>query len=112
MDEFTIGLTVVALGTTMPELAVSLSSACRLETNLLLGNVLGSNISNSLLVLGLAGLFSPVPIPGDFYTLALPVTLVMYATLVSFMYLKRKLNRTTGAILLSIYLAYLVLIMI
>jgi cation:H+ antiporter len=112
VDEFTIGLTVVALGTTMPELAVSLSSACRLETNLLLGNVLGSNISNSLLVLGLAGLFSPVPIPGDFYTLALPVTLVMYATLVSFMYLKRKLNRTTGAILLSIYLAYLVLIMI
>lgn len=112
IDEFTIGLTIVAIGTTMPELAVSISSACRLETNLLLGNVLGSNISNSLLIVGLAGFFSPIVIPGDFYTLALPITLVMYAALVSFMYMKRKLNRTTGAILFAIYLAYLVLILI
>lgn len=112
VDEFTIGLTIVAIGTTMPELAVSISSACRLETNLLLGNVLGSNISNSLLIVGLAGLFSPIGIPGDFYTLALPITLVMYTVLVSFMYKKRKLNRTTGAILFTIYLAYLVLILI
>jgi len=112
VDEFTIGLTIVAIGTTMPELAVSISSACRLETNLLLGNVLGSNISNSLLIVGMAGMFSPIAIPGDFYSLALPITLVMYAALVSFMYLKRKLNRTTGAILFAIYMAYLVLIMI
>ncbi|MHC1709152.1 MAG: calcium/sodium antiporter [Methanomassiliicoccales archaeon] len=112
VDEFTIGLTIVAIGTTMPELAVSISSACRLETNLLLGNVLGSNISNSLLIVGMAGMFSPIAIPGDFYSLALPITLVMYAVLVSFMYLKRKLNRTTGAILFAIYMAYLVLIMI
>lgn len=112
MDEFTIGLTVVALGTTMPELAVSLSSACRLETNLLLGNVLGSNISNTLLIIGLAGLFSPVSVPGDFYLLALPVTLVMYAALVAFMFKKRKLNRTTGAILMSTYIGYLVLVML
>ncbi len=112
VDEFTIGLTIVAIGTTMPELAVSISSACRLETNLLLGNVLGSNISNSLLIVGMAGLFSPIAIPGDFYTLALPITLVMYATLVSFMYMKRKLNRTTGAMLIAIYLAYLVLVLI
>ena len=112
VDEFTIGLTIVAIGTTMPELAVSISSACRLETNLLLGNVLGSNISNSLLIVGMAGLFSPIAIPGDFYTLALPVTLVMYAALVSFMYMKRKLNRTTGVMLIAIYLAYLALILI
>ncbi len=112
VDEFTIGLTIVAIGTTMPELAVSISSACRLETNLLLGNVLGSNISNSLLIVGVAGLFSPIVVPGDFFTLALPITLVMYTALVSFMYMKRKLNRTTGAILFGIYLAYLVLILI
>ncbi len=112
VDEFTIGLTIVAIGTTMPELAVSISSACRLETNLLLGNVLGSNISNSLLIVGMAGLFSPIAIPGDFFILALPITLVMYVALVSFMYQKRKLNRTTGAILFAIYLAYLVLILI
>jgi len=112
VDEFTIGLTIVAIGTTMPEMAVSISSACRLETNMLLGNVLGSNIMNSLLIIGLAGLFSPIAVPGDFYTLALPVTLVMYAALVSFMYMKRKLNRTTGAILMAIYVGYLTLILI
>lgn len=112
VDEFTIGLTIVALGTTTPELAVSLTSACRRETNLLLGNVLGSNISNSLLIIGLAGLFTPVTVPTDFYTLALPITLAMYTVLVLFMYMKRKLNRTTGIMFLSIYVAYLVLLII
>lgn len=112
VDEFTIGLTIVAIGTTMPELAVSISSACRLETNLLLGNVLGSNISNSLLIVGLAGSFSPIVIPGSFFTLALPMTLLMYTALVAFMYKGRKLNRSTGILLMSIYTAYLALVML
>jgi len=112
VDEFTIGLTIVALGTTMPELAVSLTSACRRETNLLLGNVLGSNISNSLLSIGLAGLFTPVTVPMDFFTLALPMTLAMYTVLVLFMFKKRKLNRNTGIMFLGIYAAYLVLLLI
>jgi cation:H+ antiporter len=112
VDEFTIGLTIVALGTTMPELAVSMASACRRETNLLLGNILGSNISNSLLIIGLAGLFTPVIVPADFYTLALPMTLVMYSVLVLFMYMERKLNRTTGIMFMSIYVAYIALLML
>jgi cation:H+ antiporter len=112
VDEFTIGLTIVALGTTMPELAVSISSACRLETNLLLGNVLGSNISNTLLIVGMAGLFSPIAIPGNFYSLALPSTLIIYTALVAFMYKGRKLNRGTGMILMSVYVAYIALIAI
>lgn len=112
VDEFTIGLTIVAMGTTMPELAVSISSACRLETNLLLGNVLGSNISNSLLIVGLAGSFSPVIVPSDFYTLALPMTLLAYIALVAFMYRGRKLNRTTGILLVSVYVAYIALVLI
>lgn len=112
VDEFTIGLTIVAIGTTMPELAVSISSACRLETNLLLGNVLGSNISNSLLIVGLAGSFSPIAVPENFFTLALPMTLIMYAALVAFMYKGRKLNRSTGILLMSIYVAYITLVIL
>jgi len=112
VDEFTIGLTIVAIGTTMPELAVSISSACRLETNLLLGNVLGSNISNSLLIVGMAGLFSPIAVPGNFFTLVLPMTLIMYAALVAFMFRGRKLDRSTGVLLMSVYVAYIVLVMI
>jgi cation:H+ antiporter len=111
VDEFTIGLTIVAIGTTMPELAVSISSACRLETNLLLGNVLGSNISNSLLIVGMAGLFSPIDIPGSFFTMALPTTLLIYTILVAFMYRRRKLNRSTGIILMSVYVGYIALIL-
>jgi cation:H+ antiporter len=112
VDEFTIGLTVVALGTTMPELAVSISSACRLETNLLLGNVLGSNISNSLLIIGMAGLFNPVMVPSNFYTLALPMTLIIYTVLVLFMYTKRRLNRTTGILFVGVYVAYMLLLLV
>jgi len=112
LDEFIIGATIVAIGTSLPELVVCITSLRSGETGLLLGNIMGSNISNTLLIIGLAGTFSPVTVPGDFYTIALPVTLTMYLVLLSFMYLKRKLNRTTGAILLAIYLAYLVVVMI
>ena len=112
VDEFTIGLTIVAIGTTMPELAVSISSACRLETNLLLGNVLGSNIFNSLLIVGLAGAFSPVAVPDDFFTLVLPMTLLIYTALVAFMYRGRKLNRSTGVLLMILYFTYIALVMI
>ena len=107
VDEFIIGLTVVAIGTTMPELAVSLSSACRLEPDLLLGNVLGSNIFNSLFIIGLAGTFSPVSVSSSFYTIIMPFTLVMYLVLIAFMYKGRKLNRATGGMLATIYVAYL-----
>lgn len=112
VDEFTIGLTIVAIGTTMPELAVSISSACRLETNLLLGNVLGSNISNSLLIVGLAGMFSPIAIPANFFTLVLPMTLLTYTVLVAFMYRGRKLDRSTGIVLIGLYVTYIALLLI
>jgi len=112
VDEFVIGATMVAVGTSLPELVVCLTALRRGETGLLIGNILGSNISNSLLIVGLASFFSPIRVPGDFYLIALPITMVMYMALVSFMYLKRRLNRTTGTLLASIYVAYMVLTLI
>ena len=55
-----IGLTVVALGTSLPELAVSISSAIKGSVDLSVGNVIGSNMSNMLLIIGLIALFSPI----------------------------------------------------
>jgi len=112
VDEFIIGATMVAVGTSLPELVVCITSLRRGETDLLLGNIMGSNISNSLLIVGLAGMFSPITMPSDFYILTLPLTFIMYGTLVGFMYMKRKLDRWTGVAFVSVFILYLTLIML
>ncbi|NLX47455.1 MAG: calcium/sodium antiporter [Euryarchaeota archaeon] len=111
VDEFIIGATMVAVGTSLPELVVCVTSLRRGETGLILGNIMGSNISNSLLIVGLAGMFSPITMPGDFYTLALPVTLIIYGVLIGFMYKNRKLDRLTGIALISLFVLYMTLIL-
>lgn len=112
VDEFIIGVTMVAVGTSIPELVVGLTSLRQGETGLLLGNILGSNIYNSLLIVGLAGLFSPILIPNDFYVLVLPATLVMYGILIGFIYTKGKIDRRTSLMLIGVYISYLILLFI
>lgn len=111
VDQFVIGLTVVAIGTSIPELAVSISSACKLESSLLLGTLLGSNISNTFLVLGMASAIAPIGVPVEFYSITLPFTLILYGTLIAFMYRKSRLDRKTSLVLLITYALYIILLM-
>ncbi|MCG7844418.1 MAG: calcium/sodium antiporter [Methanomassiliicoccales archaeon] len=110
VNQFIIGLTVVAVGTSIPELAVSVASACRKDNSLLFGTILGSNISNSFLVLGLASVIAPIGVPTEFYLITLPFTLVLYATLIAFMYRKSVLDRRTSLILMVTYAIYIILL--
>ncbi len=112
VDQFIIGLTVVAVGTSLPELAVSISSACRKDNSLLFGTILGSNISNSLLVLGLASAVGSIGVPAEFYNITLPFTLILYGTLIVFMFMKNSLDRRTSFILLITYALYTILVII
>ena len=101
-----VGLFVVAIGTSMPELVTSIIAALRNESDLALGNVVGSNIFNALFVLPISGLIAPIPIPvggiGD-----LAVSWVFAALLIWFFLVGRaRLGRPAGALFVAAYVAY------
>lgn len=103
-----IGLFVVAVGTSLPELATSIMAAWRRESDLALGNILGSNVFNSLIVLPVSALISDVAIP-DGGVQDLMVSWLLAAVLVPiFFFGSRTLGRTTGLMLLAAYFGYAV----
>lgn len=106
MSPAIIGLFIVALGTSMPELVTSIIAAVRGEPDLALGNVIGSNIFNSLLVLPIGGVIAQIPVPsggvGD-----LVVSWLLAAALIPLFLLGRAfLGRGTGVMLVCVYIAY------
>lgn len=107
VSETVIGLTVVAFGTSLPELAAGAASSARGEPDVAFGNVVGSNIFNILLVLGVAAIVRPVEIAG---LRALDVMLMVGASLaiLPLMWRGWVLNRWEGALLLAGYVAYIV----
>lgn len=103
-----IGLTVVAVGTSLPELVASVIAARRGETGLAVGNVLGSNIVNLGLVLALPATLTPagLPVPGEMLRLDLPLMLVSMVLLVPLALTGRMLTRREGVALLALYLLF------
>lgn len=101
-----IGLTIVAFGTSLPELVTSVIAARKGESDMALGNAIGSNIFNVLLVLGVSASISPIAIsPIAFIDMLILfiVTIIVYIFALS----KRSLNKTEGAIIILIYIAYM-----
>lgn len=106
-----IGLTVVALGTSLPELVTSIVAARKNEVDMALGNVIGSNVFNILFVLGIAGAISPIAfITENIFDIALLVIMSLIVWI--FAWSKQKIERKEGIIMLLIYAAYLVYICI
>ncbi len=108
VPERVIGLTLVALGTSLPELASSLVAALRRETDIILGNVIGSNLFNLLAVLGTAAVVHPIEVPAVGLRLDLLIMLGFSLAVVPLMLLGRRLGRRDGALLLVAYLTYVV----
>jgi cation:H+ antiporter len=106
VPERVIGLTLVALGTSLPELASSLVAALRRETDIILGNVIGSNLFNLLAVLGTAAVVHPIEVPVAGLRLDLLIMLGFALAVVPLMLVGRRLGRRDGALLLAAYLAY------
>lgn len=114
VPEVVIGLTLVAFGTSLPELAASMIAAFRGQSDIAIGNVIGSNIVNLLLILGATSVISPIPIdhPGDFSPYApgmlsfdFPLMLI-FALLVLPFALDRVLNRLESAFFLAVYVSF------
>ena len=106
LSEAVIGLTIVALGTSLPELVTSLAAAWKGHADMALGNVVGSNVFNLLLILGVSATIRPVVVP-EIGRLDLLALAAFSAILLPFAVSRRKLGRTEGAILFAGYLAYM-----
>jgi cation:H+ antiporter len=113
ISDLIIGLTIVAIGTSLPEIAASVASVLKGENDIAIGNVLGSNIFNSLGVIGLAALIHPTVVSPDVLYRDLPVMIGMSILLYMLVYSHKgqaSLSRRSGFFLLSLYLAYLVIL--
>ncbi|NIP71547.1 MAG: calcium/sodium antiporter [Gammaproteobacteria bacterium] len=109
VSELVIGLTIVALGTSLPELATSIMSALKGEHDIAIGNVIGSNMFNLLVVLGLPGLIRPGPVPSAVLERDFPVMIGVTLALFALAYGFRQpghISRPAGAVLLLAFTAY------
>jgi cation:H+ antiporter len=109
VSDLVIGLTVIAIGTSLPELASSLIAARKGEHDIAFGNVVGFNLFNTLAVVGIAGAIEPMTVPPDVLTRDLPVMAVLTVSLFALGYgfrAKGRINRLEGGILLLAFLGY------
>jgi cation:H+ antiporter len=114
VSELVIGLTIIAIGTSLPELATSIIAVAKGERDIAVGNAIGSNILNLLLVLGLTSVVSPtgVPVAGEALSFDIPVMLaVCVACLPSFI-TGSKISRWEGAFFVGYYVAYTIFLVL
>ena len=111
VSENFIGLTIVAIGTSLPELVTSIVAARKNEVDMALGNVIGSNIFNILLILGVAAAISPVTFIME-NIIDIIILIIMSTVVWIFAWTSKKINRKEGIIMLLVYVVYMVYICI
>lgn len=108
VSEAAIGLTVVAIGTSLPELATTVMAALRRHADVAVGNVVGSNLFNVLGVMGVSALFGDLPTPEGFLEFDFWIMLAASLALVPYIFLQRSMTWITGCAFLAAYAAYIV----
>ena len=108
VPQIVIGLTVVAMGTSAPEAAVSISAAISGNADITIGNVVGSNIMNVLLILGLTALIAPIAVDRDAVKVDMPFMLGISLLLLPLGLTGNVVHRWEGVLLLAVFTAYLV----
>jgi cation:H+ antiporter len=108
VSDTVIGLTLVAIGTSLPELATTVMAAIRKQADVALGNVIGSNLFNLAGIIGVASLVAPISVAPEFLTYDLWVMLGVSVLMAPFVFLGWRLGRRWGIVLLALYASYLV----
>lgn len=108
VTELIIGMSVMALGTSLPELAASMVSIWRGEIELSVGNVIGSNIFNIMFVFGLCPIFQEITIDPETLRFQMPVMLLMSFLLLPLIRRRMRLGKSEGALLLSSYVVFII----
>ena len=115
MSEKLVGLTIVAMGTSLPELVTSIVAALKGENDIALGNVLGSNIFNILLIIGFSSTISPITVAANLmidFLYLLAITFFLFALIFIGKGKEKKLTRFEGLILVTLYIGYMIYIII
>lgn len=107
IGETVIGTTIVALGTTLPEIAATLAAAFRREAGVAIGNVIGSNIFNLLAILGITAAIIPLPVTPHLLQFDIWVLLASAAIIIPLAFLRRPIGKIIGSLLTLAYLSYL-----
>ena len=111
VSDTVIGLTLVAIGTSLPELATTIMAALRRQADVALGNVIGSNMFNLLAIVGIATFFGNIPVDPKFLQFDLWVMLGASLLLIPFVFMKQDISRRWGVALSALYLIYLVVVL-
>ncbi len=106
-----VGLTLVAIGTSLPELATTFIAFVRKKAEVVLGNLIGSNIFNLLAIIGITSLISPVPVDPIFIKFDFWVMLGASALIAPFILLNIQFNRLSGFLFVALYISYLTVIL-
>ncbi len=111
ISDTVIGLTLVAVGTSLPELATTVMAALRRQADVALGNVIGSNMFNLLAIIGVASMVAPIPVDPEFLRFDLWVMLGASILLIPFVFLRRDITRAWGMVLTLLYVVYLLIVL-
>ena len=108
VSDLVIGLTVVAIGTSLPELVASVVASWRGQGDIAVGNVVGSNLFNILAVLGIGAMVAPdgIPVPRDALYLDIPIMIAVTFACLPVFFTGCRINRAEGAVLLGYFIAY------
>lgn len=106
MSELLIGLTIVAVGTSLPELVTSFVASKKGENDIAVGNVIGSNIFNIIFILGFSGMINPLSLTSNSWFDVIVMIIAIFMIFI-FALKKGKVNRIEGAIMMVLYIAYL-----
>lgn len=109
MTETLVGLTIVSVGTSLPELVTSIVAARKNEVEMALGNAIGSNVFNILMVIGVAGLISPIDLSATLMNNIIDVVVLLACTIVVWLmvFKKKKLTRPMGVFMIVVYVVYM-----
>lgn len=110
IPEILIGLTIVSIGTSIPELIITIKSAFKGSTDLILGNAIGSNLCNLLLILGIMGLIKPIYIQEETKKFHIPIAFfaTTFILIISILKENRVINSFLGVILIILFIAYII----
>ncbi len=109
LSELFIGITIVAVGTSLPEIVTAIVGSLRKSNDLVIGNVVGSNILNILIVLGITVCIAPIHVATSFWKFDLPMVLLMTILLVGLIYRGKRLSKSFGLLFLSAYGLYILI---
>ena len=110
ISAFVIGVSIVAIGTSLPELAISAVGALRGRADLAVGNAIGSNIFNTLFVIALVAVIAPIPVDRSLFNLHYPFMIGLTLLVVPLMWTRFRLGRLEGAALVASYIVFITLL--